>query len=78
MCNTGGMKKPKPESEPAIPMIYFGWFTPPVVMLNIQEMTGIWDEMVPFITDDPLRPDENERYAKTRRSEEKASFTIIV
>ena len=41
------------------------------------EHTGddsIWDEMVPFITDDPLRPDENERYAKTRRSEEKASL----
>ena len=29
---------------------------------------------MPFITDDPLRPDENERYAKTRRSEEKASL----
>lgn len=41
------------------------------------EHTGdesIWRETVPFITDDPLQPGENERYAKTTESNEKADL----
>jgi len=38
------------------------------------EDNSIWDEIVPFITDDPLEPGQNERYARTRESEEKASL----
>lgn len=41
------------------------------------EHTGddsIWDETIPFLTDEPLRPGENERYAKTKVSNEKASL----
>jgi cellobiose phosphorylase len=41
------------------------------------EHTGdesIWRETVPFITDDPLQPGENERYAKTKESNEKADL----
>ncbi|NLW48151.1 MAG: glycosyl transferase family 36 [Firmicutes bacterium] len=41
------------------------------------EHTGddrIWDETVPFLSDAPLQPGENERYTKTKESNEKASL----
>lgn len=38
------------------------------------EDESIWEEIVPFIADEPLAPGEHERYAKTMVSEEQASL----